>query len=190
MIRYILSIVVSLLLVSSQAHADGTVRFIYGLQDQYSNNKTLDRFTFKIIHNLDSKFDVDFRATYANARDSKSTLRNFEIGTRYKAKVADGVILYVRPEIATISITNLPRRDFIGLEVGTLLRPFDNKKVAFKIDHAWTTGLGNKISNGTLSRFQTTYDINKKDTIGIRFDARRGEPVEFNTINFIYAIKY
>jgi len=190
MIRYVLGIVVSLLIMSSPAHADGTIRFIYGVQDQYSNNKTLDRYTFKIIHDVDSNLDVDFRATYANDRESDSILTNFEIGTRYKVKVANGFTLYVRPEVATINITNLPRRDFVGLELGTLLRPFENKKIAFKIDHAWTTGLGNKISDGTLSRFQTTYDINKRDTIGIRFDARRGEPVEFNTINFIYAIKY
>lgn len=179
-----------LILSASSVYADGSIRVIYANQDQYSNNTVVDKVTFKIIHNVTSTWDVDFRSTYGDAQNKNSTLENYEIGARYKKKVADGFILYIRPELATIKISNLPWRDFAGLEVGTLLRLFDNKKVAFKIDHAWTTGLGNKISNGTLSRFQTTYDVNKTNAIGIRFDARRGEPVEFNTINFIYAIKY
>lgn len=177
-------------LISAPATAGGSMMFIYGHQDQYSNNTQLDRFTFKIIHDLTPKLDVDFRATYADARNKDSELINFEIGSRYKMKVADGVIFYVRPELATVQVTNLPRRDFVGLELGTVLRPFDNKKIGLKIDHAWTTGIGNKISDGTLSRIQTTYDVTKTTAVGIRFDARRGEPVEFNTVNFIYSIKY
>ena len=190
--RKVISIILATMigLISVPAHAGGSIRLIYGVQDQYSNNTVLDRFTFKIIHDLTPALDVDFRATYANARNKDSELENFEIGTRYKMKVADGVTFYVRPELATIKITNLPRRDFVGLEVGTLLRPFNDKKIGLKIDHAWTTGVGNKISDGTLSRFQATYDVTKTTSVGFRLDARRGEPVEFNTVNLVYVVKY
>ena len=177
-------------ILSNPAHAGGSVRFIYANQDQYSNNTVIDKATFKIIHDVTASWDIDFRTSYGKAKNKDSTLLNYEIGARYKKKIADGFTLYLRPEIATIKISNLPWRDFVGLEVGTLLRPFENKKIGLKIDLAWTTGLGNKISNGTLSRFQTTYDIIKTNAIGIRIDARRGEPVEFNTINYINAIKY
>tara|TARA_B110000503_G_C7058717_1_gene375676 strand:- start:138 stop:719 length:582 start_codon:yes stop_codon:yes gene_type:complete len=190
MFRYLIGIFVSWLIFTGSAYADQNIRLIYGHQDQYSNNTVLDKATFKIIHDVDSQWDIDFRVTYGNAQNKDSTLLNYEIGTRYKKKVANGFILYARPEIGTIKISNQPWRNFIGLEVGTLLRPFENKKIGFKIDHAWTTGIDNSISDGTLTRFQTTYDISAIQTVGVRYDQRRGNPVEFNTINFIYGLRF
>lgn len=189
MIKLLSSILILWLIFTTTAYADQDIKLGFGYQDQYSNSTVVDKVSFKIIQPITSTTDISFRSDFGKARNKDSTLKNYEIGVRYKQTVASGFKLYISPKLATVKISNLAYRNFAGLELGTLLRPFENRKIGFKIDRTWTTGIGNKRSTGMISKFQVTYDVSGTATIGVRYDTRRGSPVEFNTFNIVYGLK-
>ena len=184
----ILSALILSLITATSVQAADTFRFMYSAVDN-KNGTHSDRYAVKWDHDLISNYTADGRLSLARNDSTHNLVSAFEIGLSKRFPIDRINTVYFRPEIGVVTPSGSDNNYYTGFEVGYITKPFPNEKIRLKVDHAWIEGINNDRQDGTLSRFQATYDINSSLTIGPRAEFRRGN-VETDAVTLVIVQKF
>jgi hypothetical protein len=177
-----------LTIISSFAYAD-SLNFAKGWQ-QNANDTKSNQYTFKYIHDVNSKLDVDVLASNMKNTTTLSGTQLYEVGARYKVpiKFPNRSAVYLRGALGSLQPANKSNMNYTGVEVGILSKPLNNN-VLVRLDYTIMSGTNTDRLDNKYSRVWLGYELSKKRTVAIRRDFMRGD-LTFDTWHLLYSIKF
>lgn len=174
-----------LLATATAAQAD-SINFQLGDQTN-SNGTSSNVYTIKYIHDVNKNLDVGVMINNSRNTSTEGVVSLYEISTRYKIPVVNKTAIYIGPTLGSLQPSGVDSKNYLGLEFGAMTKITD--RIGLRADYTKMTGINVDTMDNTYSRIWASYDLTKKNTIGIRRDFMRGD-LEFDTWSLMFQHRF